>query len=284
MMEGRIAVLMTVFNRKAKTLACLGDLYSMTRPEGTEMDVYLVDGGSSDGTVETVRKNFPEVRIEVCEGLFWAGGMRRAWNNAGPAYSHYLLVNDDTRIYPQALSILSAAEQAVPGGIYLGATVDPRTGKCSYGGRILLRSGHEKSRLLIPDGTLQKADLGNANIMLVSRGAFGKLGNLSGAYTHGIADYDYTMAAAGAGLPVILAGEYCGECIDDHGKPWKSQVTSLRQRIAYLYSPKGLAFREYMHYVRRFFPKDAFWLRIKLWVKTLFPFLWELKSRAGKQN
>lgn len=286
-MKHRTAVLLTVFNRREKTLACLQGLYSMTMPQDTAMDIYLVDGGSSDGTPLAVRDAFPEVKVEVCEGLFWAGGMRRAWNMAlesGVAYSHFLLVNDDTCIFPQALSILSGAEEAFPGGIYLGPTADPLTGKCSYGGRALLRPAHEKSRLLIPDGTLQKADLGNANIMMVSREAFAQLGILSDAYTHGIADYDYTMSAVAAGIPVILAGEYCGECTDDHGNPWKSQGTTLRQRVAYLYSPKGLACKEYMHYVKKFFPKDAFSLRLRLWMKTLFPFLWEMKARRNNTS
>ncbi|MGN0201733.1 MAG: glycosyltransferase family 2 protein [Candidatus Cryptobacteroides sp.] len=281
-MKHRIAALLTVFNRKAKTLACLGDLYAVMRPAASEMDIFLVDGGSSDGTPEAVREAFPEVRVEVCEGLYWAGGMRRAWNmslESGLAYSHFLLVNDDTRIFPQALSVLAKAEDACPGGIYLGATADPRTGKCSYGGRALLRPGHEKSRMLIPDGTLQKAELGNANIMLVSREAFERLGILCPDYTHGIADYDYTLSAVAAGIPVLLAADYCGECSDDHGRPWKSQNTTLRKRIDYLYSPKGLAYKEYMHYVEKFFPKDAFGLRIKLWMKTLFPFLWEMRVK-----
>ena len=285
-MKRRIAVLMTVFNRKVKTLACLRDLYAMIRPEDVGMDIFLVDGGSSDGTVDAVREAFPEVKAEVREGLFWAGGMRRAWNMAlesGSEYSHFLLVNDDTGIFPQALSLLAEAEEAFPGGIYLGATADPRTGKCSYGGRVLLSPGHEKSRLLIPDGTLQKADLGNANIMMVSREAFGRLGILSVSYTHGIADYDYTMSAVRAGVPVILATGYCGLCQDDHGNPWKPQNASLKSRIDYLYSPKGLACREYMHYVRKFFPKDAAGLSIRLWMKTLFPFLWEIKSKFGKE-
>ena len=86
-----------------------------------------------------------------------------------------------------------------------------------------------------------------------------------------------------AGVPVILATGYCGLCQDDHGNPWKPQNASLKSRIDYLYSPKGLAFREYMHYVRKFFPKDAAGLSIRLWMKTLFPFLWEIKSKIGKE-
>lgn len=277
----RIAVLITVFNRKDKTLACLSDVYSLSRSEGDIIDVFLVDGGSSDGTPQAVAEAFPDVKVEVCDGLYWAGGMRRAWNEAlatGKNYSHFLLVNDDTRLYSGALSSLLYAESSFPGGIYVGATKDPVTGTCSYGGHCLQVPGHEKSFMCIPDGNLRKIDLGNANIMLVSHDAYEKLGILCDAYTHGIADYDYTLSAVNKGIPVVLATDYCGECRDDHGKSWRAQNSSLRERVKYLYSPKGLAYREYMFYVRKFFPKDVFPIWMKLWAKTLLPFLWDVKS------
>ena len=280
-MNSCIAVLITVYNRKDKTLACLSDVYSLSRSEGDVIDVFLVDGGSSDGTPHAIAEAFPDVKVEVCDGLYWAGGMRRAWNDAlatGKHYSHFLLVNDDTRLYSGALSSLSHAESSFPGGIYVGATKDPLTGACSYGGHRLLMPGHEKSSMCLPDGKLHEVDLGNANIMLVSRGAYERLGVLCDAYTHGIADYDYTLSAVKAGIPVVLAADYCGECRDDHGNSWVAQNSSLRERIKYLYSPKGLAYKEYMFYVRKFFPKDALIIWVKLWLKTICPFLWDIKS------
>ena len=281
-MNSSIAVLITVYNRKGKTLSCLKDVHSLLKSEGDIIDVFVVDGGSTDGTPQSIAESFPDVSVEVCKGLYWAGGMRRAWDmalNAGREYSHYLLVNDDTRLYPAALRELMHAESCFPGGLYIGATKDPVTGCCSYGGRYLMRTGHEKSVMCLPDGNLHRVELGNANIMLVSLDAFKRLGGLSDAYTHGIADYDYTMTAVESGIPVVLAAHYCGECRDDHGNSWLGQITSLKDRISYLYSPKGLAYREYMYYVKKFFPKDLLSLKIKLWVKTLFPFLWEIKKR-----
>lgn len=281
----RLAVLLTVFNRRDKTLACLKDVYALSRPDGIGMDVFLVDGGSSDETPLAVAESFPDVDVEVCDGLFWAGGMRRAWEMAlasGKSYSHFFLINDDTRIYPEALTSLLHLESSFPGGIYVGATKDFETGDCSYGGRRLLRPGHEKSVKCIPNGLMQRVQLGNANIMLVSHEAFARLGILCDAYTHGIADYDYTMSAVEADIPVVLATDYCGECRDDHGKSWRAQNSSLRERVKYLYSPKGLAYREYMFYVRKFFPKDVFPIWIKLWAKTFLPFLWDIKSSLHK--
>ncbi|WP_333410708.1 hypothetical protein [Microcoleus sp. LAD1_D5] len=45
----RIAVLLTCFNRKQKTLACLEALFNQTLPADTSLTTYLVDDASTDG-------------------------------------------------------------------------------------------------------------------------------------------------------------------------------------------------------------------------------------------
>ena len=52
---------MTCFNRKDMTLRCLKQLYA--QQTDAAMDVFLCDDGSSDGTFEAVRENFPDVYI-----------------------------------------------------------------------------------------------------------------------------------------------------------------------------------------------------------------------------
>ena len=57
-----IAVLLTVFNRKDKTLECLKHLY-VQNGIGVHYDieVYLTDDGCTDGTPEAVNSLFPYV-------------------------------------------------------------------------------------------------------------------------------------------------------------------------------------------------------------------------------
>ena len=45
----RIAVILTCFNRKQKTLACLEALFNQTLPADTSLTTYLVDDASTDG-------------------------------------------------------------------------------------------------------------------------------------------------------------------------------------------------------------------------------------------
>ena len=277
-MKRCIAVLLTVFNRKEKTIACLRSIYAQEGFEDNDIYIFIVDGGSEDATPEAIKVEFPNVHVSVHDGLFWAGGMRQAWREAldyRQDYDYLWLLNDDTTLYPQCLKSLIDTETKYPNGIYIGATCDSKTKNYSYGGIKLQNRNYSKGNIVIPNGQYQRVDMGNANIMLVSRTAYDQLGTFCDVYTHGIADYDYTLRAIDKKIPVILAPNYCGECIDDHGNNWIPQNRPLKERIKYLYSPKGLAYKEYLYWIKTFFPKEYYSAKLKLWGKTLFPVIWE---------
>ena len=65
-----IAILLTVFNRKEKTIKCLHNIKAQSLPTDTKLDIYIVDGGSTDGTVETIKAQFPYVNIKTVDGVF----------------------------------------------------------------------------------------------------------------------------------------------------------------------------------------------------------------------
>lgn len=78
-----IAVLLTVHNRKEKTLHCLQDLFTQEIPKGFQIDVYLTDDGCTDGTPKAVKMQYPQVNIVEGNGnLFWNRGMYTAWETA----------------------------------------------------------------------------------------------------------------------------------------------------------------------------------------------------------
>ena len=112
----QIAVLLTCFNRKEKTLRCLQNLKEQTLPDNVVVTVVLVDDGSTDGTGDAVSKNYPDVNLIRSEGnLFWNQGMRLAWNTALQQrdYDYYLLMNDDTEIYSDAIMRLLVVEKEI---------------------------------------------------------------------------------------------------------------------------------------------------------------------------
>src|SRR5690554_2221576 len=94
MKKGNITVLLTCPNRKIKTLSCLESLFAASIPENYDLEVFLTDDGSTDGTSDAIKKNFPDVNIIKGNGnLFWARGMRLAWESAmkKKSYDAYLL-------------------------------------------------------------------------------------------------------------------------------------------------------------------------------------------------
>lgn len=228
-----IAVLLTCFNRKDKTCACLHHLHEALKVYNDKhaevslsIEVFLVDDGCTDGTASAVQSAFEDVHVIQGTGsLFWAGGMRLAWSEAYKRHSEwsfYLLLNDDTNIFPEAFSLLIqthlySMEHYRISGVYTGATCakDDKS-RCTYGGDVWINRIKGTTRRLSPSGTPQMCDVANANIMLVESSVVDKIGMLCKDYQHSLADYDYAIRARKAGIPVLLTSDYCGVCDNDH--------------------------------------------------------------------
>lgn len=284
MKKENVAVLLTCHNRKNKTLACLESLYRATIPSHILVDIYITDDGSTDNTSQSVIELFPEIKLIKGDGdLFWAGGMRLAWKTAlnSKSYDAFLLLNDDVELYPDFLiKLLETDEYALANfgkkGIYTGATIDDSSNKVTYGGSLVKNYLFVvRLKMLSPIRQPQKCHITNANILWISKDVVNKIGVFDHHFTHGIADYDYSMQATRKKIPVLLASGVCGVCTDDHGNNWRSNKYSLKDRITYLRSPKGLAYREYLYYIGKHFPMFLPYSYVMLWLKTLFPFIWE---------
>jgi len=279
----KIAVLITCHNRIEKTLSCLKYLFEADLPVGYHFSVFLVDDGSTDGTGEAVKNKFPQVNIIQGSGsLYWAGGMRLAWTEVlKQNYDAYLLLNDDTILYTHAIDLLIdahtfALEKFNQGGIYIGSTKDPVTKEFTYGGHKLLSKISSRSQPVKPQaGIIQLCDFANGNILFVSNNVVKSVGILSDKFTHSVADFDYTLTARKKGFPLLVCSEYCGACLDDHGKNWLPNNHSIFERINYLRSPKHLAYHEYLLYIKHHFPFYYPVAFLKLWTKTLFPAIWD---------
>lgn len=277
----KIAVLLTTYNRKQKTIACLESLCMQQLPPGFAMDIHLTDDNSADGTAQAVRQQFPAVYVYQGTGdLFWAGGMRHTWQRAmrhQPDF--YLLLNDDTMLHPQAVSTLlrTSMEQETP-SLCIGSTCDD-SGNLSYGGWKLSSALFWKSRMVHDNAKQVDCDFGNANILLVPKQVAERIGILSDRFTHSLADFDYTLRAKKAGFRLSVPAGFLGSCINDHKKNWLSKKT-LRQRLTYLKSAKGLAYREYLHFIQSHFPLSYPGAFCKLWLKTFFPFIWDAFKKA----
>lgn len=249
--KNALAVLITCHNRVETTLRCLECLFHSTLPEGMRRDVYLVDDGSTDGTGERVKENFPSVTVLRGPGdLYWAGGMRKAWSAAAASadYDFYILLNDDAFLAEDAfatiLSDLQTLEDQGAVSLMVGVFTDPESGELSYSGAM----GQTK---LAPTGRPQLCDNITGNFLLVPRVIYQEIGGLSPEFTHGIADTDYGLRAIEAGFACHITGKVIGKCHITEPRPWCDPSYSLKERWANLFSIKRGNLRETARFVRR---------------------------------
>ncbi|WP_298789309.1 hypothetical protein [uncultured Allomuricauda sp.] len=280
----KFAVLLTCFNRKEKTISALKALEKAFNTSGGnwQMSIYLTDDGSTDGTSQAVVDNFPEINLLKGTGfLYWAGGMRNSWKEAIKGdYDAYLLMNDDTNIYAHLFdSIKRTHEYSTSnyrkGGIYIGTTVDTETKKITYGGSIFVNRFLAKMKRLKPQENPVPCQLGNANIMWVSRNVVETIGILSEGYVHGMADYDYSLRAGKKKLPVLIMPGVVGECVNDHNDRYlKFFKLPLKERFKMLKNPIGFDFTSQSYHMKRHFPIRYPLFIMTGYIKVLFPKLY----------
>ena len=65
MKQQKIAVVLTCFNRKEKTDACLDALINAALRMGDMVDLHIIvtDDGSKDGTREMLHERYPQVEV-----------------------------------------------------------------------------------------------------------------------------------------------------------------------------------------------------------------------------
>ena len=234
-----IAVLITVFNRKDKTLECLKHLY---RQEGIGVDydinVYLTDDGCTDGTSEAIKSLFPDVHIVQGDGsLFWNRGMLAAWKEAAKiSFDYYLWLNDDTILFNDTIiKLINGSTLFDDKSILIGSTCDSSTNSViTYGGL------DKNKNTIFSIDSYQKCYYMHGNIVLISKFVFDIVGFNDGYYRHSHGDYDYGLMAQEKGLNVLVCPGFYGTC-DIHGSisKWKNPEYPLRERWNAFFKPTG---------------------------------------------
>lgn len=268
-----LAVLLTVFNRKAETLECLGKLYAQLPMEQFQTRVYLTDDGCTDGTPEAVKVQFPEVHLIHGNGsLFWNRGMYTAWKEAARQdCDFYLWLNDDTFLYPDALvTLLGTSVSLHHQAIVVGATRSSDHRAVTYGGR----TADGK----IPDPLAGRAEVRyfNGNVVLIPKAVYHVLGNLDPYFTHSKGDFDYGMRAGKAGIRMVQAEGYVGECdLHPHLDKWCDPAVPFRKRWQWLHRPNGMPPRETFHLEKRHYGlREASFHYCTIYLRCLFPSVW----------
>lgn len=122
MVSPSVVIIILNWNGLDDTLDCIESLRQL---DYKCCEIVVVDNGSTDGSVPTLRQRFPEVGlIEMNENLGYTGG-----NNVGLRYAlargadYALLLNNDTEVAPDFLRRLVEAAESDPIIGMAGATI-----------------------------------------------------------------------------------------------------------------------------------------------------------------
>ena len=114
----RISLIILNWNGLADLAGCLGSVASQTRAPD---EVWVVDNGSADGSVEWIRREYPDVHlIENSENEGFCRGNNQAI--AESTGDWVVLLNNDAEIRPDFIAVLSEAAQTVPTCVGMLAT------------------------------------------------------------------------------------------------------------------------------------------------------------------
>jgi GT2 family glycosyltransferase len=210
----QVAVVVLNWNGLADTRALLATLAVSRAPAGWNVRVMVVDNGSSDGSVEAIRSDFPHVDVlALPENRRFAGG-----NNAGIARAleqgadAVLLLNNDTEADPGMIEhLVLALEQDETAGaaaplIYFRA---PSRTIWYAGGRCVPALGYAAHR------GLREADRGQYRsvertgyltgcALIAWRRVWEKVGLLDERYFIYAEDADWCLRARAAGFALLF--------------------------------------------------------------------------------
>ena len=285
----KIALLITVFNRKEKTLACLdsvADTWRNTAPS-LQLEVFLTDDGSTDGTREAIEERKYPMQVHILRGdgkLYWNGGMINSWKaalHADKAFDGYLWLNNDTTVLPRFWKELLEADRHCRetykrGGIYVGSTCDKEGKKMTYGGFNFTNRLTLKDEFVAPNGSFRPCQCAHGNLTYVSREVVYKMGIFTEEYIHSGGDHDYTYRAFRRGIPLLVLPSYSGICDNDHPEDGYAEFLKmgLRERLRYLHSPLGFNLHNTLVFQRRCFPYRYPFVWLAGHLKALFPNLY----------
>lgn len=269
-----IAVLITVFNRKDKTIQCLSRLYKNNNVSRFSISVYLVDDGSTDGTSEEIAKLYPEVNLIKGDGsLFWNRGMHKAWETAAKdkKYDYFLWLNDDTNITNDCIErLLDLSSNNGNSAIIIGSTCSTgNPNQITYGG---WKDGRLLTDLIKPN----KCQTMNGNIVLIPKSVYDVLGMNDPTFRHCLGDTDYALRANEQGILCLTGIGIFGEC-DAHERPtiWMDPSQPFAKRWKNFFSPLGNNPFEFFYFRKKHFGFIAACATfVSNWLHFFFPRLW----------
>ena len=217
-----IYIVIPVHNRRELTRRCLACLAAQTYLHHREV---VIDDGSTDGTSEMIRQEFPDALLLPGDGnLWWTEatnvGIRKVQQLLGTtatANDFLLTLNDDTEVKPDYLQTLLDTEMAHFPCIVGSPSVDiAQPDKLEFAGtrmNLFLAGGHQLAAdydysyaTLVAKTTEVKTDSLPGRGTLIPMEVFAKVGLYDSVrFAHYMADVEFSVRANKAGYPLFVS-------------------------------------------------------------------------------
>lgn len=241
-----IYVVIPVHNRKEFTRDCVQSLQHQTYKDHR---IIIVDDGSTDGTCEMLRTEFPDVIILHGDGnLFWTKAINMGIRKALELGASYVFtLNNDTVATFDLLERMMYWAERTPDSLLGALDVNFKTKKPYYGGEII-NWPLAKSRYLLTELNendrhgLHEVSLFPARGLLIPRKVFDKIGLFEEKkLPHYMADYDFTHLAIRNGFKVYCNYDAKLYTFPEEGGDYKIRrnAKNLRNYYDHLFSIKG---------------------------------------------
>lgn len=240
-----IYIVIPVFNRKEYTKAYLKSLQAQTNQN---FKVVIVDDGSTDGTDEMLKNEFPEVDVLKGDGnLFWTAGVNMGIRHAlKMGAENIMTMNNDIVVDEKLIENMLRWHKEKPEALFGALELDIETGKTLFGGERLdwklgkvdyvLESLPEEDR----KGIHQVTHLPGRGLF-IPRAVFEKVGLFDqDRFPHYIADYDFTHTARRAGFELFV--NYDAKILtypEESGERQLRKNKSLKKYYKHLFDIKG---------------------------------------------
>ena len=114
-----LAVVIVNWNRPYDTIECVDSILFANVPQ---TQIYIVDNGSEDDSIQQIKEKFPDVNLLESEtNIGFAGGYNLGIQQVLKTnFSNVLIINNDTTVMPDSLQLLIVSEWdvAIPKIVY----------------------------------------------------------------------------------------------------------------------------------------------------------------------
>ncbi len=251
----RVAILMSVFNKKEQALNCLSTCYeqieTITAKNDYIFEFFVNANNSSDGLVDDLKAQFPNVQIvRTYKKEHLSKALVTAWQEATKQdFDFYLLMDYSLELKDNALdSILETSRflknRSIVTASILGYYKDlkeatNKTLELKHGGR------NKQLRLISPNEIIPLSCFSfDSNLLLIPKYVYEKIGTLDPKYDL-MATYHYAKRAKNANITRVVAPKILAVSNrTDSLAIWLDPKYSLRLRYKAVLSNKARVIRE----------------------------------------